>query len=159
MYDICFHLLSCLNIISALMKTSNLTSPGGQCSSAQSPSKPVIPTATVTSDASGGCGAFYEAQWFQLAWDHCTAANYPKGTGPNSSCTSHMGWFLAEPKCKMPHRRCLHSENEDVQKQGGDTRIHFFETHYSWGAHNDWADDLSRNRCFVFCRKNLRHSI
>lgn len=35
-----------------------------------------IPTATVTSDASGswGCGAFHDSQWFQLAWPDMTTA-------------------------------------------------------------------------------------
>ena len=31
----------------------------------------LVPTTTLTSDASGGwgCGAYWEYKWFQLAWD------------------------------------------------------------------------------------------
>lgn len=141
-------------------------------SAMMSPSHPPTPSATITSDASGGwgCGAYCEDKWFQLAWpDEETAQQSITLKELAPIVLSAAVWGSAWRHCTV---RCLTDNSAVVCILGSRTCrnkeimhllrcLHFFEAYFECaliaehipGAHNDRADDLSRNRLLSFLQK------
>ena len=137
-----------------------------------SPSKPPIPTSTVTSDASGswGCGAFRDNQWFQLAWpDEATSQQSItlKELAPLVIALGIWGaqWRSQVVRCLCDNAavvsilRSRTSRNKEVMHLL--CCLYFYEAHFECkltaehipGIHNDRADDLSRNCLSSFLQK------
>ena len=137
-----------------------------------SPSKPPVPTSTVTSDASGswGCGAFCDNQWFQLAWpDEATSQQSItlKELAPLVIALGIWGaqWRSQVVRCLCDNAavvsilRSRTSRNKEVMHLL--RCLYFYEAHFECklttehipGIHNDRADDLSRNCLSSFSQK------
>ena len=134
----------------------------------------LVPTTTLTSDASGvwGCGAYWETKCFQLAWEETATVSSniavkelipivmaaamwgSLGRGQIVNCRSDNMAVVVVIKS-----RCS-KENEILHFV---RCLAFFETKWNFilvsthlaGANNILADDLSRNRLHSFLQANV----